>query len=85
MNLCRFLGGTLNLIIIEPFEDFRRTAEGVEVLFIEAIVMLMEKVCWGLRSHERLVRFEGRRSKAFSGSACSPVWVTSLRCRVYPR
>lgn len=41
INLCRILGDTFNLIIIEPFDDFRRTAEGVEVLVIEAIVMLM--------------------------------------------
>jgi len=43
INLCKVLGDTFNLMIIEPFDDFRRTAEGVEVLVIEAIVMLMEE------------------------------------------
>lgn len=40
-NLCRALGGSLNVNIKMPFEDFRRVAEAIAGLLDEAILELM--------------------------------------------
>jgi hypothetical protein len=45
-NLCRALGDNLNVMIMLPFEDFRRPTEAVAGLLDEAIVELVVEMCF---------------------------------------
>jgi hypothetical protein len=53
-NLCRALGDTLKVMIMLPFEDFRRPTEAVAGLLDEAIVELMGEM-W-FETEEKLTR-----------------------------